>query len=38
VDARNPACDVVPAALIAAFVTEHGVVRPPFGETAGSSL
>jgi methylthioribose-1-phosphate isomerase len=28
----NPAFDVTPAELIAAFVTEQGVIRPPFGE------
>lgn len=27
----SPAFDVTPAALITAIVTEHGVVRPPFG-------
>jgi methylthioribose-1-phosphate isomerase len=27
----NPAFDVTPAALIAAIVTEEGVLRPPFG-------
>lgn len=30
VDAYNPAFDVTPASLIAAIITEHGVVRPPF--------
>ncbi|MBN1309358.1 MAG: S-methyl-5-thioribose-1-phosphate isomerase [Chitinispirillaceae bacterium] len=29
----NPAFDVTPAELISAFVTERGVVRPPFTET-----
>ncbi len=29
---RNPAFDVTPAALIAAIITEKGVVRPPFLE------
>lgn len=28
--ARHPAFDVTPARLITAFVTEHGIVRPPF--------
>jgi methylthioribose-1-phosphate isomerase len=37
VDARNPASDIVPAALISAFVTEHGVVRPPFGASPGGA-
>jgi methylthioribose-1-phosphate isomerase len=27
----NPAFDVTPAALIAAFITEDGIIRPPFG-------
>jgi methylthioribose-1-phosphate isomerase len=31
-DARNPAFDVTPAALITAIVTERGVHRPPYGE------
>lgn len=30
--AYNPAFDVTPAHLIAAFVTEHGILRPPYGE------
>jgi methylthioribose-1-phosphate isomerase len=29
---RNPAFDVTPANLIAGFITEKGIVRPPFGE------
>jgi len=29
----NPAFDVTPNNLVAAIVTEHGVARPPFGET-----
>jgi methylthioribose-1-phosphate isomerase len=29
-DAYNPAFDVTPADLITAFVTEYGVLRPPF--------
>jgi methylthioribose-1-phosphate isomerase len=32
-EARNPAFDVTPAALIAAIVTEHGVHRPPYAAT-----
>ena len=31
--ARNPAFDVTPAALISAIVTEHGVHRPPYGDS-----
>jgi methylthioribose-1-phosphate isomerase len=30
-DVYNPAFDVTPAALITAFVTERGVLHPPFG-------
>jgi methylthioribose-1-phosphate isomerase len=30
----NPAFDVTPARYIAAFVTEHGVLRPPFAFTS----
>jgi methylthioribose-1-phosphate isomerase len=30
VGAWNPAFDVTPAELITAFITEHGVLRPPF--------
>jgi len=29
----NPAFDVTPNALVSAIITEHGVARPPFGET-----
>jgi len=36
-DARNPAFDVTPAALITAIVTEEGVHRPPFEESLPSS-
>ncbi len=28
---RNPMTDVVPAAMVAAFITDEGVLRPPFG-------
>jgi len=34
----NPAFDVTPAALIAAFVTERGVIRPPYGQTLRAAL
>ena len=34
----NPAFDVTPAELITAFVTENGVVRPPFRETISRSF
>lgn len=32
-DAYNPAFDVTPSELITAFITERGVLRPPFGES-----
>ncbi len=31
VQVRNPAFDITPAELVTAFVTERGVLRPPFG-------
>lgn len=31
--ARHPAFDVTPASLITAFITERGVVRPPYKKT-----
>ncbi len=31
IGARNPAFDVTPAGLVTAFVTDHGLLRPPFG-------
>jgi methylthioribose-1-phosphate isomerase len=34
----NPAFDVTPAELVTAFVTEVGVLRPPFGETIARAL
>jgi methylthioribose-1-phosphate isomerase len=34
----NPAFDVTPAALIDAFVTEVGVLEPPFGESIRRAL
>lgn len=37
VDAFNPAFDVTPAALIRAWVTEEGVVHPPFGNRIGGN-
>ncbi len=36
--AWNPAFDVTPAALITAFITEHGVLRPPFRESLAPVL
>jgi len=32
---RNPAFDVTPARYITAFITEKGIVRPPFEEIRG---
>ena len=32
VDIYNPAFDVTPHELVTAIITEHGVVRPPYGE------
>jgi methylthioribose-1-phosphate isomerase len=29
----NPAFDVTPAALIAGFITEYGIIRPPYTQT-----
>ena len=36
--AWNPAFDVTPAELITAFITEHGVLRPPFADSLGPVL
>ena len=33
VEVFNPAFDVTPAELVSAFITERGVVYPPFGES-----
>jgi methylthioribose-1-phosphate isomerase len=37
-DAANPAFDVTPGNAITAIATEHGVIRPPFGETVPAAL
>ena len=37
-DAWNPAFDVTPAELITAFITEHGVLRPPFEKSLAPVL
>jgi methylthioribose-1-phosphate isomerase len=37
-EAWNPAFDVTPADLITAFVTEHGVLRPPFDRSLAPVL
>ena len=36
--ALNPAFDVTPGALIAAIVTERGVLRPPYGEAIARAV
>ncbi|MFH1841818.1 MAG: S-methyl-5-thioribose-1-phosphate isomerase [bacterium] len=33
ISAYNPAFDVTPAALITAFITEYGVLRPPYSDS-----
>jgi methylthioribose-1-phosphate isomerase len=33
--AYNPAFDVTPGHLITAFITEYGVLRPPYAESVG---
>lgn len=38
VDAWNPAFDVTPADLITAFITDAGVIRPPYGTTIAAAL
>jgi methylthioribose-1-phosphate isomerase len=32
-EAWNPAFDVTPAGLISGFITDAGVLRPPFAES-----
>lgn len=34
----NPAFDVTPARLVTAFITERGVIRPPYGENLRAVL
>jgi methylthioribose-1-phosphate isomerase len=34
----NPAFDVTPASLIAAFITERGVIHPPFDQALAAAL
>ena len=34
----NPAFDVTESSLITAIVTEHGVLRPPFGESLNAEM
>jgi methylthioribose-1-phosphate isomerase len=38
VGALNPAFDVTPASLVTAFITEHGVLRPPFATSLAPVL
>lgn len=35
IDAYNPAFDVTPAELITAFITETGIIRPPYADSFG---
>jgi len=37
IDAYNPAFDVTPAELISAFITENGVIHPPFPRNIASA-
>jgi methylthioribose-1-phosphate isomerase len=34
----NPAFDITPAALVTAFITDAGVLRPPFGASIAAAL
>jgi len=36
--ARNPAFDVTPARLVTAWITERGVLRPPFAKSLATAL
>lgn len=38
IDVYNPAFDVTPAEWITAFITERGILRPPFGESIARTL
>jgi methylthioribose-1-phosphate isomerase len=35
-DVYNPAFDVTPGALITAFITEYGIIHPPYASTIGA--
>jgi methylthioribose-1-phosphate isomerase len=35
---RNPVTDVIPADLITAYITDEGVLRPPFAESIAAAL
>ena len=37
-DATSPAFDVTPAELITGFVTDAGILRPPFGAAIAAAL
>ncbi|KPJ63610.1 methylthioribose-1-phosphate isomerase [candidate division KD3-62 bacterium DG_56] len=34
----NPAFDVTPAELVTALITDHGVLRPPYGESIAAAI
>lgn len=36
--ARNPAFDITPQRLVTAFITEHGVIHPPYQENLKSAV
>jgi methylthioribose-1-phosphate isomerase len=38
VEVWNPAFDVTPAALVSAFITDAGVLRPPFADSIARAL
>jgi eIF-2B alpha/beta/delta-like uncharacterized protein len=35
---RNPAFDVTPARYVTGFITEKGIIEPPFGENIGETF
>jgi methylthioribose-1-phosphate isomerase len=37
-DARNPVVDITPAELISAYVTDEGVLRPPYGPALAAAI
>jgi methylthioribose-1-phosphate isomerase len=38
VPAWNPAFDVTPGELVTAFITDHGILRPPYSESVPAAL
>jgi methylthioribose-1-phosphate isomerase len=36
--ARNPAFDITPARLVSAFITETGLLQPPFGPALAQAV